>query len=37
MAHIMQTPSDSRKAKPAQLDRARQLASTLLSERGEGS
>jgi malonyl-CoA decarboxylase len=37
MAHTMQTPSDSRKAKPAQLDRARQLASTLLSERGEGS
>jgi malonyl-CoA decarboxylase len=37
MAHTMQTLSDSRKAKPAQLDRARQLASTLLSERGEGS
>jgi malonyl-CoA decarboxylase len=37
MAHTMQTPSDSRKAKPAQLDRARQLASTLLSERGEAS
>jgi malonyl-CoA decarboxylase len=37
MAHTMQTPCDSRKAKPTQLDRARQLASTLLSERGEAS
>jgi malonyl-CoA decarboxylase len=37
MAHTMQPPSDSRKAKPVQLDRARQLASTLLSERGEAS
>jgi malonyl-CoA decarboxylase len=37
MAHTIQISSDSRNSTPAQLDRARQLAWTLLSERGEAS